>query len=67
VADSLELIPRVSGVLMCVRLDETTREQTATIAALDRLPDRPTAVVLTNVSDKSGGYHSYYDRTPIAA
>ena len=68
VADSLELIPGVTGILMCVRLDQTTREQTqAAIAALERLPARPTAVVLTNVSDKTGGYYSYYERTPIAA
>ncbi len=68
VADSLELIPRVDSILMCVRLDQTTRDQArAAMAALGRLPDRPTAIVLTNVSERAGGYYSYYYRSAVAA
>jgi hypothetical protein len=53
---------------MCVRLDQTTREQIhGAAAAMQRLPDRPTAVVLTSVTDRAGGYYGYYDRSPAPA
>ena len=68
VADPLELIRHAGSVLMCVRLDQTTREQIhGAAAAMQRLPDRPTAVVLTSVTDRAGGYYGYYDRSPAPA
>jgi tyrosine-protein kinase len=61
VADSLELVPSAAGILLCVRLAQTTREQArAARTALERLPQRPTAIVLTNVAEKADGYYGYY-------
>lgn len=67
VADTLEVVPLVSAVLLCLRLDQTTRAQTrAAHQALARLPHKPTAIVLTGVDRTDEGYHGYYD-APVAA
>ena len=61
IADTLGILPDVSAVLMCVRLDRTTRDQVrAAQSALDRLPSRPTALVLTDVKHQPAGYYGYY-------
>lgn len=66
-ADTLEIVPLVSTVLLCLRLDQTTRAQAdAARQALARLPHKPTAIVLTNVDRTDEGYHAYYD-APVAA
>jgi capsular exopolysaccharide synthesis family protein len=62
VADTLSLVPKVKGVILCVRLGQTTRDQA--IAAKDelrRLPERPVGLVLTDSKPGSDyDYAGYY-------
>jgi capsular exopolysaccharide synthesis family protein len=59
VGDTLELLPQVDGVLLCVRLNQTTREQAvAARSALEHLPPKPTGLVITGM--KSGSDDDYY-------
>lgn len=64
VVDALEVIPKADAVIVCGRATRLTREQArAGKAALDRLPHRPTGLVITGIrrSDEeySGGYYAY--------
>ncbi len=66
VVDALELIPLTSAVLLCVRLSQTTEEQMlAAREALDRLPERPTGLVVSDLSPKDSGqgYGYYYSHS----
>jgi receptor protein-tyrosine kinase/non-specific protein-tyrosine kinase len=59
VGDTLELLPRVDAVLLCVRLGQTTREQAvAAKNAIDHLPPRPVGIVVTGLDP--GGADDYY-------
>ncbi len=64
VVDTLELLPLVDGVAICVRAAKTTRDDAARIKdALARTKERPTGVVLTGVTprvDPSYGYYQSY-------
>ena len=59
VSDTLELIPQVDAMLLCVRIGQTTHSQVqAAKQALANLPEKPTGVVITGV--KRGGGDDYY-------
>jgi hypothetical protein len=62
VGDTLELVPRIDGMLLCVCLGQTTHEQArATIHALPHLPKRPMGLVVTGLqSGSQGDYYGYY-------
>lgn len=61
VADTLELLPEAEGALVCVRASKTTsRELRSVRDAFDRLPPRPTGVVITGVRSGSEADFGYY-------
>jgi capsular exopolysaccharide synthesis family protein len=61
VADTLEIVPHAARILVCSRLDRSTRDQaTAARAVLERLPERPTGIALTGVREMGDGYYGYY-------
>jgi Mrp family chromosome partitioning ATPase len=63
VADTLELLPEMDGALVCVRASKTTREQVRAVKeTIERLPRRPTGIVVTGVRsghESDFGYYSY--------
>jgi Mrp family chromosome partitioning ATPase/capsular polysaccharide biosynthesis protein len=60
VVDALELAPQVDGLLLCVRLSKTTRDEAkAAREALGHLPGRPTAVVVTGYRPGDESYYGY--------
>ncbi len=68
VSDTLEIIPLVDGVLLCIRVDQTTRDQARAVKeALSHLPSRTTGVVVTGLKpgrESDYGYYSYaYEET----
>jgi Mrp family chromosome partitioning ATPase len=68
VVDTLELAKHVDGIAMCVRSDQTTRDQLRSASeALSRLPSRPTGLVATGVSRATEGEYGYYNYAYAAA
>jgi tyrosine-protein kinase len=67
VVDSLELAPKVDGLLVCVRLSQTTREEArAAREALGYLPERTTGVVVTGYRPGDDYYGYAYGSQPGA-
>jgi polysaccharide biosynthesis transport protein len=61
VVDALEVVPQVDGLVVCVRLARTTREEArATREALAHVPGRPTGVVVTGVRPDDESYYGYH-------
>lgn len=61
VADTLEILPRVEGQIICVRAQQTTRDQLAAAAdALRRLPTKPTGLVVTGETKRDDARYGYY-------
>jgi receptor protein-tyrosine kinase len=62
VADALELVNPADGIVLCVRVSKTRREQAAAAkTTLERFPRRPTGIVITGLrlSDEADAYPSY--------
>ena len=60
VVDPLELAPQVDGVIVCTRLQHTTRDEArAARAALSNVPKRPMAAVVTGIGG-GADYYGYY-------
>lgn len=66
VADTLFLAAVVDALVVCVRASQTTRDQASGVrAALAKIPERPTGVVLTGAPQGSyGSYGSYAEAEP---
>jgi Mrp family chromosome partitioning ATPase len=72
VGDTLQVLPLADAALVCIRVDQTTRDQAlAAKAAVEHLPSRPVGVVVTGVRPGGDGYYygyySYSSRPPKAA
>jgi len=60
VVDVLEVVTEVDALVFCLRAAHTTRDQVrAARAALDRLPARPTALVVTGTSGRDEAVYGY--------
>ena len=58
VSDTLEIVPLVDSILLCIRADQTTRDEARAVKdALAHLPERTTGIVVTGL--KPGREHDY--------
>jgi capsular exopolysaccharide synthesis family protein len=61
VVDSMEILPHVDAAIVCVRVQQTTREQVrAARVALSTLPERPMGAVLTGMRRGDPDAYDYY-------
>lgn len=67
VADTLAIVPDVSTLIVCLRLRQTTRDQArAAQSALDRLPERPVGLVLTDAGQREDYYYGSYGTAAVS-
>jgi capsular exopolysaccharide synthesis family protein len=68
VGDTLEVLPQVDGVLLCVRLQQTTLDQAAAAKqVMEHLPEKPTGLVITGLTRGSDDdYYGYYSSAESA-
>jgi tyrosine-protein kinase len=67
VGDALPVLRLVDAALLCVRLDQTTREQAlAAKTAIGDMPERPTGLVLTGVKAGRDGYYYGYSSPTVS-
>lgn len=60
VSDTLQLVPQVKLLLLCVRVGQTTRGQTQAVKqTLANLPARPTGVVVSGIQRSDDDYYYY--------
>jgi capsular exopolysaccharide synthesis family protein len=69
VGDTLEVVPQVDGVLLCVRLRQTTLNQAAAAKqVMQHLPDKPMGLVITGLTRGSeDDYYGYYSSAASAS
>jgi capsular exopolysaccharide synthesis family protein len=61
VADTLKILPLMEGVLVCIRADQTTRDQARAFKiALGNLPQRSTGLVITGLKPGRESDYGYY-------
>ena len=61
VAETSQLVPLADALLVCLRMGRTTTDQAQVGSeALERLPERPTGLVATGVTERAAGAYSYY-------
>jgi tyrosine-protein kinase len=68
VGDTLEVLPQVDAVLLCVRLRQTTYDQAASAnQIMEHLPDKPKGLVITGLTRGSDDdYYGYYSSADSA-
>jgi capsular exopolysaccharide synthesis family protein len=68
VGDTLEVLPQVDGVLLCVRLRQTTLDQASRAKqVMEHLPEKPTGLVITGLTRGSDDdYYGYYSTAESA-
>jgi receptor protein-tyrosine kinase len=67
VGDTLAVLRLVDAALLCIRLDQTTREQAlAAKTAIGDMPERPIGLVLTGVKAGRDGYYYGYSSPTVS-
>jgi capsular exopolysaccharide synthesis family protein len=69
VGDTLEVLPQVDGVLLCVRLRQTTLDQaSAAKEVMEHLAEKPKGLVVTGLTRGSNDdYYGYYSAETLGA
>jgi Mrp family chromosome partitioning ATPase len=61
VADTLEMLPMADSLVLCIRSNQTTREQArAARSALEHFQDRPIGLVITGLRKRDEPEYAYY-------